>query len=260
MPGSLPNSLEWHRNQVLDLLTMVEVWGLPSLFRTLTTDEVSETRWREIDDMEQLPKRLNKTFTWQDAPVECAALFHLRVRAFMKEHILNEKGGILRKVLHHVIRYEEQGQGSLHAHIILWVDPKDVDRITNEISATIPAEFDDATGEFKVPLDPNLCTLFCLVTRKNQHVYKNDGCLKDRDYCKYGFPFKPYSDVQASFNVSSGRWDYFRLRKVDRNTVTYHPIIMILWGAHCNLLRITTTCWSYHIYMPSNANLLASSV
>lgn len=71
--------------------------------------------------------------------------------------------------------------------------------------------------------------------------------MKDRDTCKYGFPFEPHPDVEASFNVASGRWDYFCPREVDRNTVPYHAIILLLWGAHCNVLRITTTCWSYHI-------------
>lgn len=44
MPGSLPGSPEWHRNQLSDLLTMVEAWGLPSFFFTLTADEITKTR------------------------------------------------------------------------------------------------------------------------------------------------------------------------------------------------------------------------
>jgi hypothetical protein len=99
MPGSLPNSPEWHRNQLLDLLAMVDAWGLPSIFLTLTADEVSKIRWQEIDHLEKILKTLNKTFTWQDAPVECAAFFHARVQAFMKEHILSENGVLLRDPL-----------------------------------------------------------------------------------------------------------------------------------------------------------------
>jgi hypothetical protein len=189
---------------------MVEAWGLPSFFLNLTADEVSETRWREIDDMEKILKRLNRTFTWQDAPIECAALFHARIQAFMKEHILDDKGGVLGKVLHYEIMYEEQGRGSLHAHIILWVDPNDVERVTNEISAT-PAEFDEVSGEFIPSSDPNLCALFGMVTQKNQHVCRPDGCLKDRGYCKYGFSisyltlmFKLPSMLPAGDGITSG--------------------------------------------------------
>jgi hypothetical protein len=33
--------------------------------------------------------------------------------------------------------------GSIHAHIILWINDIDVDRITNEIVAMIPATIDE---------------------------------------------------------------------------------------------------------------------
>jgi hypothetical protein len=148
---------------------------------------------------------------------------------------------------YYVIRYEEQGRGSLHAHIILWLDPSDIERVTNEICAVIPAEFNEATGEFIPPSDPESFALFHLVHRKNQHSCRKDGCLKDRDTCKYGYPFKPHPDIEASCNVTSDRWDYFCPREVDRNTVPYHAIVFLLWGAHCNALRITATCWSYYI-------------
>ncbi len=38
--------------------------------------------------------------------------------------------------------------GSIHAHIILWINDVDVDRITNEIVAMVPATIDEQSGKF----------------------------------------------------------------------------------------------------------------
>jgi hypothetical protein len=165
MPGSVPGSPEWHRNQLMDLLAMVEDWGFPSFFLTMTADGISSTRWAEIDDLEKILKRFNKDFTWQDAPVECASLFDARLHAFLRDFVLCNNG-LLGKVLHYVIRYEEQGRASLHAKIILWVNERDVARVTNEISASIPAEYDEDSETFVHPLDPDRLALKDLVLNK----------------------------------------------------------------------------------------------
>jgi hypothetical protein len=52
LPASLPGTPAWHRSNLQDLLCMVDRFGMPSFFLTLTTDEVSETRWPEIDSLE----------------------------------------------------------------------------------------------------------------------------------------------------------------------------------------------------------------
>jgi hypothetical protein len=249
VPGSLPASPEWHRNQLQDLLAMVEAWGLPSLFVTFTADGISKTRWSEIDDVEKLLKRMNKNFTWQDAPVEGAALFHARLQSFLKKYIFSSAEPLLGKVLHHVIRYEEQGRSSVHAHVILWIDSSDIDKVTVEICATIPGDFDETIGKFVAPTDPLQYALFELVINKMQHKCRADGCLKGGKVCKYGFPvLKEHPDECASFNPGKSRREYFRPRPIDRiNTVPYHPIVLLLWGAHCNVLRITSSSWSYYV-------------
>ncbi|EFJ39362.1 hypothetical protein VOLCADRAFT_108666 [Volvox carteri f. nagariensis] len=47
LPATLPNTPAWHRSNLQDLLCMVDRFGMPSFFLTLTTDEVSATRWPE---------------------------------------------------------------------------------------------------------------------------------------------------------------------------------------------------------------------
>jgi hypothetical protein len=43
----------------------------------------------------------------------------------------------------HVIQYEIQRCGSLHAHIILWITKNDIEHFTNEIIAFVPEIFNN---------------------------------------------------------------------------------------------------------------------
>lgn len=58
----------------------------------------------------------------------------------------------------------------------------------SEISACIPAVFDEAFQEFIAPTDPQRLALFNLVTKKQMHTCIETMCLGDNHRCKYGFP------------------------------------------------------------------------
>ena len=117
---SIPGTPGWHKSKLEDLKAMVRTWGIPHGSLTLTCDEVSPTRWQEITDLEAFLATYNSSLRWTDAPVECALIFHTRMQTLMAGHINSR--GIFGKVLHHVTRYECQARGSLHAHVILWLD------------------------------------------------------------------------------------------------------------------------------------------
>ena len=65
VPISLPGSPSWHRKQLNDLLLLVQEWGMPHLFLTMTADESSELHWTEIDDMQAHLAHFCASFTWQ---------------------------------------------------------------------------------------------------------------------------------------------------------------------------------------------------
>jgi hypothetical protein len=69
---------------------------------------------------------------------------------FMHQHILKDND-IFDKIKEYVILYELQHYGSIHAHIILWVNENDLQRITNEITTFIPIIFDKITKTFIPP-------------------------------------------------------------------------------------------------------------
>jgi hypothetical protein len=131
---------------------MVKEFGMPHCFKTLTVDEMTSTRWLEFNDIKYLVKQIHKTMSCKECTVECATLFHSHVNMFMHQHILKDND-ILGKIKEYVICYELQHHGSIHAHIILWVNENDLQRITNEITTFIPVIFDKITKTFIPPND-----------------------------------------------------------------------------------------------------------
>ena len=65
---------------------MVQAWGLPNFFLTLTADEHSNLKWAEMHDLEEMLHRFNNSFTYADAPVECAQHFLRRLDDFLKSN------------------------------------------------------------------------------------------------------------------------------------------------------------------------------
>lgn len=80
---------------------------------------------------------------WKDCPIECASLFHVHIDKFMQQYIiLGAK--VLNSVKEYVICYELWFHGFVHAHFIIWIENADFEQITNEITATVLAIYDNA--------------------------------------------------------------------------------------------------------------------
>src|ERR1700738_1838065 len=96
----------------------------------------------------------------------------------------------------------------------------DVERITNEITAALPATFDTTIEEFLEPIDSHQNKLFKIVMRKQLHTC-NFRCQQrtNGNNCKYEFPFKPHIEERITYNSKSKRWENYRPRHEDRNVV-----------------------------------------
>ena len=118
LPSSIQGTPRWHRSHLQDLKAMVEQFGMPHFFLTLTADETSSLRLKEVIHIEDIAKTMDPSMSWKDCPVECATLFHTRVQKFMYD-ILLFGPKVLGTIDQYIIRYELQLRGSMHAHIIL---------------------------------------------------------------------------------------------------------------------------------------------
>jgi hypothetical protein len=222
--------------------------GMPSAFLTLTADEVSPTRWDEVDDLEEFLEKFGRGLEWHDAPVENARLFHLRVTEFLDRFVLGdtESSSLLGNVPHYLIRYEVQHRGSLHAHIVLWLSDADRERLASEICACVPAAYDAAAEQFIPPSDPSARRLYEFVVSKQMHECRAHGCL-EHGRCKYMYPHPPQPLREAQFDPHSMRYMYYRPGHEHRNVIPYHPTLLLLWGAHMNLQLVTNTAWSKYL-------------
>jgi hypothetical protein len=115
---------------------MVEHFGMPKFFLTHIVKEVSSFRWEEIIDIEKIATQIHMSLDWKDFPIESVILFHFKVNIFMQ--LLLSSHHLLGNINQHVIRYEIQQRGSLHAHIIFWIMENDIEHITNEIITFCP--------------------------------------------------------------------------------------------------------------------------
>ncbi|KAG2482459.1 hypothetical protein HYH03_018605 [Edaphochlamys debaryana] len=263
LPETLPNTPAWHRKNLQDLLCLVDRWGMPSLFLTLTADEVSDTRWPEVQNINEKLQDFCSGFTWKDAPAENAYLFHCRCKAFMHEVLqaarVEGKPGPLGRVTHWVSRYEVQNRHSVHAHIILWLHPDDVEQACSEIVGCVPADYlgDDSDPtcpyaqreHWRVPTDEHQAQLFHHVLTKQLHTCREAGkagCCQEGP-CRYKFPFAPHQSLTPELDPETQAYKYYRPSWPHRNVVPYHPVLALLWGAHMNLQRINSSNWSFYV-------------
>jgi hypothetical protein len=111
-----------------------------------------------------------------------------------------------------------QHRGSLHAHILLWVDDADLARVTAEITATRCKYKNVGTPDAPnyVPDLPQAAEeqgsmsaalhLLLLVDRKQIHRCRDSvhGCRHNRHDCRYGFPFSP-NHAGTTFDDATNR-------------------------------------------------------
>ncbi len=87
--------------------------------------------------------------------------------------------------------------------------------------------------------------VFDLVHTKMKHSC-NQYC-RDHGPCKKGFPFAVHDSPTPTQDPVTRQWLYHRAHTVDQYTVPYHPTLLALWRAHCNVLRISNEAWSTYI-------------
>jgi hypothetical protein len=76
LPPSIPLMPQWHHIHFREFLVMVENVGMLYFFLTLTSDETSNLRCKEIEDIENLAMFFNNTISWKDCLVECGIILH----------------------------------------------------------------------------------------------------------------------------------------------------------------------------------------
>ena len=248
LPHQIPGSPSYFRSHLKNLLAVVKKKGLPTLFVTLTADEVSSTKWPECSAIEDIFTKVTGTdLPHTSMPVENACLFVHRVHIFFKECILGPPA-IFGKVTNHVIRFEFQNRGSVHAHCLIWIHPDDQQSAANSIVANIPGNWNPNTEQYDPPDCDTDKVFYEQVMQKQQHRCRTQGCRKTDDgNCKYGFPCHLHDSSTPGVSSQTGIYQYFRPKYADRWTVPYHPLLLLLWNAHVDVQLIAQAAWSFYV-------------
>ena len=248
VPNYIQGSPAWHRTELENLMLAQHIKGKPDLFFTATEDEVSSTRWPAFDNIQAIMSTFHPDPVWNRAPTESVRAFHARFTTFWKRYIIPEgdQEGILGHVIHWMVRFETQSRGSLHAHCMIWLDPKDVDKVSEKITAHVPGT-PNPDGTITPPTNPTALRLHNLVVSKQLHKCKSSTC-RTRGLCCFGFPYTKYQiSHKPLLDPKTGRYTYYRPNYASRNVVPYVPDVALLWGAHTNVQKCTNSSWTYYL-------------
>ena len=127
LPSSHPGSPRNMHQNYLDAMTVVQVYGKPDLFITMTCNP----RWKEITD------NLRFTESAADRPDLTARVFKMKLDAVLKDICVN---GIFGKVIAKINVIEFQKRGLPHAHILLILEQNYKFRSTDDYDNAVCAE------------------------------------------------------------------------------------------------------------------------
>lgn len=145
------------KNNLLNLLSMFKQLGPPSLFVTLSANDM---HWPELimtlkmcsfEKAKSLKNALN--FVKED-PYMTALHFQRRFKALLK-HVINGKLLPSGKVVDYFVRVEFQNRGSPHLHIFFWIE--NYNKFFSDQSRLL--HYIDKTISTKVPDNPVIASL-----------------------------------------------------------------------------------------------------
>jgi hypothetical protein len=236
-PAILPSSFiggPRHMSQLYhDAMAIVRSCGKPDLFITMTCNPA----WPEISHAIYRHQRP------QDRPDIVARVFRLKLKALMRDIVVNKVFG---RVSAHIHVIEFQKRGLPHAHILIVLHPQDKPHTNDAIDTIVCAEIPDPT------LFPELhetVVNFMLhgpcgaLNRNAQCMKKSNGETCDR---KYPRSFYDSTTVaQDGYPLYRRRNDGLQVEKHgflfdNRHIVPYNPYLSQKYNCHINVEIATT--------------------
>ncbi len=227
------------KDSLYDLLAMIKTLGPPTLFVTLSADDL---KWPEITMLlqglsyEEALKFKDNYKQLPEDPVLAAVHFHRRYKALFK-HVIEKHQPLGGKVLDSFIRVEFQNRGSPHYHIFYWIDRKL--QTNEEITAYI-----DEVCSVDIPDESEDEEMHKLVTRLQTHHHSDKYCRQKCHKCRFGFPQK-VSDKTYLLNTfdmyskaNRGKMYVIKRKENARMVNAYNPTILRNWQANMDISYI----------------------
>jgi hypothetical protein len=223
VPSYIRTGDSYFRQKEHHINTMVQGFGLPQIFYTMT---MAENHWSHLHNI--LSKTDNKDPLPSNRPFHTYQHYHHRLSSMHQNLWKNSNLTNWGNWLHHFERDEFQNRGAIHTHGIAY------------LSKSIPELIDSNVIRADMP-DPNLEPELYELVKKHQ-VHKCDsrcgGPAPSGSQCKKGFP-QPYSNTTHE-DPNSLRYIYRRTKEDDLYVVPYHAPTLFLWNGHINFQYVTT--------------------
>lgn len=224
LPTFIRTGDSYFRSKQHHLDTMIDSFGLPKLFITMT---MAEGSWHHLKEILAITDNKNTLPT--NRPFHSMQHFVHRLRTLKseiwKKPALAEWGSIE----NFFERVEFQNRGAAHTHGCYWTDKAISEMILHQI---VRSDMPDPINE------PDL---HAAVLRHQRHTCKPSLCggpLPNNQRCKKGFPrpFSPttYEDPQSHIYV------YMCNKEEDQWIVPYHAPTLLAWQAHHNVQYVSS--------------------
>ena len=239
---NIRGTVAYFRNALYNLLAMFRSLGPPTLFMTLSADDL---HWPELGMLlenlsyEAAVKKKSFFQSMRSDPLMTAIHFDRRFSALMK-FIVHGNLKPLGVVKDYFARAEFQLRGSPHYHIFFWcegvptkVDGGTRDSILQYISNTIHTH---------IPLESDDSELYQLVKKLQTHHHGNYCTRSSRKQCRFGFPKRdcPKTKLLSRIMAVKNRGQFYETyRPKDSVYVnSYNPEILRHWRANMDIQLI----------------------
>lgn len=231
IPTFIRTGDSYFHEKELHLNSMLQKFGLPTLFITLS---MAESKWTELQEI--LQQTDNNDTIPTNRPLHCALHFINRFRSLKKEVWKNEKISGWGTITDFFDRIEFQNRGAAHIHGCYWTTKSIEYMIENNI---IRADLPDSE------LEPELYQKVLTYQIHRCDPLKCGGPVLPGEQCKKGFP-RQFSNT-THIDQNSNRYIYKCTKPSDQWVVPYHPETLLIWNAHMNIQYITSKGFARYV-------------
>ena len=238
---NIRGTVAYFRNALFDLLAMFRTLGPPSLFVTLSANDL---HWPELGMiLENLSyseslKKGSFFSSMRSDPLMTAIHFERRLNALMK-FVLKSDLKPLGEIVDWFIRVEFQLRGSPHYHIFFWIS--DLCNRQGELASDdgIILQYIDRTIKTTIPNEKDDKELYDLVRKLQMHTHTSYCMPSNRPPCRFGFPKRECKDTHLLSLVQSlkNKGKFYETRRTSDSLYVnaYNPVILKHWKANMDI-------------------------
>lgn len=218
------------KNNLLNLLAMFKTLGPPSLFVTLSANDMhwpdlimtlNNCTYKEASEYSNAAEFVKKD------PFLTALHFQKRFKALL-DHVIYGPLQPFGKIKDHFVRVEFQNRGSPHMHMFFWIENfeetfNDQTKLISYIDKVISTSSSDSDAA------------------KYQTHKHSPYCLKRMGNCRFGFPFRELKNTKLLSNIDiasesyKGRFYELKRKSEDIYINAYNPIVLKNWQANMDI-------------------------